>query len=147
MTWRELAESVAPAVEFGDRETRDRIEAAERVLSCRFPGNLADLLTECGSVTRNGIPVVWGVADIVRENSELRNSADLAELYMPFEPLLFFGGGRGGELFAFVRKPERDRDVFVWDHESDGRWRVAFSLRDYLTRALRGAGSDWFREH
>ncbi|MFI9342935.1 hypothetical protein ACIG0D_16880 [Streptomyces sp. NPDC052773] len=74
------------------------------------------------------------VTVILRKDLKLRNSAGLAELYVPFQPLLFFGGGGGGDLSAFVRK-------------SDGRWRVAFSLRDYLTRALRGAGSDWFREH
>lgn len=145
MVWRELIESIDPSVEFGGGEGQDYVDAAQIALSCSFPEDLVEILREVGSVTLRGIPVIWSASDIVRENLDLRNSQDLSELYMPFEPLLFFGAGGGGDLFAFVRKPERDRDVFVWDHESDGRWHVAFSLRDYLGRALRGAGSDWFR--
>ncbi|MGW1006599.1 SMI1/KNR4 family protein [Streptomyces sp. NPDC002520] len=146
MVWREFINGIDARVEFSQGESSGRIDAAERALSCRIPEALRELLIETGSVTLLGIPVAWGVDDLVRENLDLRNSADFAELYMPFDPLLFFGAGGGGDLFAFVRRPERDRDIFVWDHESDGRWRVAFSLRDYLTQALHGAGSDWFRD-
>ncbi|MER5181768.1 SMI1/KNR4 family protein [Streptomyces sp. NPDC002896] len=104
------------------------------------------MLLEVGGVSgRNGLPVVWGAREILRENIDLRRSSDLRELYMPFDPILFFGGGPGGDLFGFIREPQRDGDVFVWDHESDGRWRVAFSLQEYLEYSLSEAGGDWFR--
>ncbi|MEV6109751.1 hypothetical protein AB0M28_34335 [Streptomyces sp. NPDC051940] len=62
---------------------------------------------------------------------------------MPFEPLMFFGDNGGGDQFAFVRTPERD-EVFVWDHETDGRYLAEYSLEQYLERALREKG-DWYR--
>lgn len=60
-------------------------------------------------------------------------------LYMPFDPLLFFGDNGGGDQFAFVLTPERP-DIFVWDHENDSRLWAARGLEDYLHRSLAGDG-------
>ncbi|MEU9141003.1 hypothetical protein AB0D33_34480 [Streptomyces sp. NPDC048404] len=44
---------------------------------------------------------------------------------------------------------ELARDVgfglFLWEHESDSRRWVAGGLRDYLGRALRTGGDDWYQ--
>jgi hypothetical protein len=91
-----------------------------------------------------GTDVVWCAERIAKDNVSFRVSADLAALHMPFEPLMFFGCNCGGDQFAFVRVPLRD-DVFVWDHETDGRFWAANELDDYLRRALEDA-EDWWRD-
>lgn len=68
---------------------------------------------------------------------------DLAELYLPFDGLLFFGDNGGGDQFAFVLRDNR-RDIFVWDHETDSRYWVAGHLESYVTHAL-PAEQDWYR--
>ncbi|MGW0206668.1 SMI1/KNR4 family protein [Streptomyces sp. NPDC003233] len=144
--WTEIIQGISPEATLRGAEEETVLAELEAALGCRIPSDLRSLLLEVGGVSgRYGLPVVWGAREILQENRELRNSPDLKQLYMSFDPILFFGGGPGGDLFGFVREPERDDDVFVWDHESDGRWRVAFSLQQYLERSLGGPGGDWFR--
>lgn len=88
---------------------------------------------------RNGDDVVRSAGRIARDSAEFRAAADFAALYMPFEPLMFFGDNGGGDRFAFVRTPPRT-DVFVRDHETDGRSLVCHDLGHYLDRALRETG-------
>ncbi|HMJ10328.1 MAG TPA: SMI1/KNR4 family protein, partial [Polyangiaceae bacterium] len=69
-----------------------------------------------------------------------RCSPEFRELYMSFEPLLFFADAGNGDQFAFaitggvVRRP----DIFVWHHENDSRAWVAPSLERYLEWWLLG---------
>lgn len=59
---------------------------------------------------------------------------------MPFDSLLFFGDAGNGDQFAYavcdgeIRRP----DIFVWDHETDSRSRIARSLESYLERTIEG---------
>ena len=87
---------------------------------------------------------VWSLEQIVQQNLYFRTAPDFAGLYMPFDPLLFFGDKGGGDQFAFVVTPRRP-DIFVWDHESDSRRWVANDLSDYLGRSLGTSGDDWYR--
>jgi len=64
------------------------------------------------------------VERIAADNVGFRSNADFRELYMPFDPLLFFADAGNGDQFAFPRTPPRD-EVFVWDHEDDSRRWVA----------------------
>ncbi|MFE9249876.1 SMI1/KNR4 family protein [Streptomyces sp. NPDC007088] len=95
-------------------------------------------------VGRTHVDTVWTVDQIVEQNLFFWSDESMAQLYMSFDALLFFGDSGGGDQFAFVLKPERP-DVFVWEHESDSRRWVAGGLRDYLTRSLRDSGDDWYR--
>jgi hypothetical protein len=67
----------------------------------------------------------------------LRSSPDFANLYMPFEAMLFFADAGNGDQFAFVIR-DRPADVFVWDHETDSRTMIAPSLATYLEWWLNG---------
>jgi hypothetical protein len=53
------------------------------------------------------------VQEIIERNTEFRQSADFAELYMSFDQLMFMGDNGGGDQFAYVRVPARPDDVFV----------------------------------
>lgn len=126
--------------ELAEPAASSALAEVERVLGQPLPEDLASLLRECDGVRGHyGTDVVWSAERIAEENASFRASADFATLYMPFEPLMFFGDNSGGDQFAFVRIPLRD-DVFVWDHETDGRSMVANGLDDYLRRALEDSG-------
>ncbi|MFF4368106.1 SMI1/KNR4 family protein [Streptomyces sp. NPDC001594] len=144
MNWRELVLGLLPEAELAGPADEADLAEVERALGQPLPDDLAALLRECdGVVGRHGTDVVWSARRIARDNAELRGTPGFASLYMPFEPLMFFGDNGGGDLFGVVRIPERS-DVFVWDHESDGRSWAAGGVEDYLRRALPAAG-DWYR--
>ncbi|WP_202919508.1 SMI1/KNR4 family protein [Saccharothrix deserti] len=77
------------------------------------------------------VDVVWPLDRIAESNADFRSSADFADLYAPFDGLLFFGDNGGGDQFAFS-----DGRVVVWEHETDTRREVATGLRDYIEKAL-----------
>jgi hypothetical protein len=142
--WRELA-SDFPGVELHEPATESSLTEIENRLGQRIPAPLGDLLMETdGIADQYGTELVWDAAKISHENSDFRSNEDFRSLYMPFNPLLFFGDNGGGDQFAFVRTPERG-DVFVWDHETDSRTWVSPSLESYLRSALTSDGEDWYR--
>ncbi|MBE1530781.1 SMI1/KNR4 family protein [Actinomadura algeriensis] len=143
--WRELAERTYPETEFHPPVGDPALDAAERRLGAPLPPELRDLLRETdGLLGPYGLDVVWSLERIVEENLAFRTDESFAELYLPFDTLLFFGDNGGGDQFAFVRTPPRD-DVLVWDHETDERFTVAPGLRSYVERAVPGGG-DWYRD-
>ncbi|MFD7446399.1 SMI1/KNR4 family protein [Streptomyces sp. NPDC059909] len=78
---------------------------------------------------------------LVQQNLLFRSPDTFPGLYMPFDPLLFFGDNGGGDQFAFVLTTERPY-IFVWDHGNDSRLWAARRLEDYLHRSRAGDG-DW----
>ena len=84
--------------------------------------------------------MVWSIERIVEDNLHFRRNAQFAELYMPFDSLLFFADAGNGDQFAFpiVGRSFRGSDVFAWDHENDSRSWVAPSLQTYLEWWLSG---------
>ncbi|MEV6784638.1 SMI1/KNR4 family protein [Streptomyces sp. NPDC051098] len=142
--WRELILDLAADADLGGPVDDVSLTTVERVLGQRLPTDLIALFRECNGVALDGVDVVWGAEQVARDNTAFRGAPDFADLYMPFEPLMFFGDNAGGDQFAFVRTPERD-DVFVWEHETDSRFMVAGGLLQYLEQALRQSGEDWYR--
>lgn len=142
--WRKLILEAHPKAELGRPASETALGEIERTTGQPLPAPLADLLRVCDRVRGPYESVVWDAAQIARTNAYFRVSTDFADLYMPFEPLLFFGDNGGGDQFAFPRTPPRE-DVFVWDHETDGRYLVARSLESYVRQALQGSGGDWYR--
>ncbi len=142
--WRELILDLAPDADLGVPVDDVSLTTVERALGQRLPSDLIALLRECNGLAHDGVDVIWSAEQVARDNTAFRSAPDFADLYMPFEPLMFFGDNAGGDQFAFVRTPERG-DVFVWDHETDSRFMVAGGLRQYLERTLRQSGEDWYR--
>ncbi|GGV23734.1 SMI1/KNR4 family protein [Streptomyces longisporoflavus] len=143
--WREAAGRAYEAVEFGGPADAADVAAAEQRLGCSLPAALVSLLRETdGIVGHYGVDTVWPLERIVEDNLRFWSDRSFADLYMPFDALLFFGDNGGGDQFAFVRRPAR-ADVFVWEHENDSRRWVARDLEDYLGRSLADDSDDWYR--
>lgn len=78
--------------------------------------------------------IIWSLEDILKENLEFRNTDIFKEIYMPFDCLLFFAGAGNGDLFAYsIQNGKVDReDIFVWNHEDDGRRWVAPAIENFF---------------
>ncbi|MER5811913.1 SMI1/KNR4 family protein [Streptomyces sp. NPDC002033] len=121
------------------------LERLEESLSQPLPDALRDLLMQADGVSDEyGTDIIWGVNQIIKVNLAFRSEPSYRSLYMPFEPLMFFGESGGGDQFAFIRTPSRD-DIFAWDHETDSRLWISPSLESFLRNALTHAGEDWYR--
>ncbi|MER7221638.1 SMI1/KNR4 family protein [Streptomyces rubradiris] len=143
--WRQAVTEVFPGVGLREPAEPSDLVTAEKRLGRSVPAELRQLLLESNGVIGHFlVNTVWSLDRIVETNLYFRSDETFAQLYMPFDALLFFGDNGGGDQFAFVRKPERP-DIFVWEHESDSRRWVARDLRDYLGRALRTGDDDWYQ--
>jgi len=139
--WRERIAELASNVSFGPPGSERAVRDAEVALQVAFPESLRGLLLEADGVEGEfGLGLIWPAARICGDNVRFRKDPGFAELYMPFQPLLFFADAGNGDQFAFVvlagaiPRP----DVFVWDHENDSRTWVAPSLETYLQWWLSG---------
>ncbi|MFF3943174.1 SMI1/KNR4 family protein [Streptomyces phaeofaciens] len=143
--WRQAATESFPGVGFREPVQTSDLVAAEARLRRTLPAELQGLLLESnGVIGHTCVETVWPIDQIVDRNLLFWSDETFAQLYMPFDSLLFFGDNGGGDQFAFVQKPHRP-DIFVWEHESDSRRWVANNLQDYLGRVLRTGGDDWYR--
>jgi hypothetical protein len=132
--WTEKISGLLPEVAFREPAEAEALAACEEALGHELPGAIKELLLESDGVQGAwSLDVIWPVERIRADNLFFRSDADFAELYMPFEPLIFFGDDGGGDQFAFVRRGGRV-DVFRWNHEDDSRKWVANNLEDYLKR-------------
>lgn len=141
LMWKELIQNLSSECEFYAPAAPSEVAEAERSLNVLLPDELKDLLSESNGIHgRHGLGLVWPIERIVKDNLEFRQMEGFKELYMPFDPLLFFGDAGGGDQFAFaildgtIRWP----DIFVWDHENDSRTWAAPSLQRYLEWCLSG---------
>ncbi|KQW17499.1 SMI1/KNR4 family protein [Streptomyces sp. Root369] len=125
--------------------TEEALVLVEERLGQPIPQSLRSLLAESDGISAAyGMEIVWSAERILVENMSIREDVQFRDLYMPFDPLLFFGDNGAGDQFAFVRMPERE-DVFVWDHETDSRNWISPSLENFLRSALGSGGEDWYR--
>jgi hypothetical protein len=135
--WIEAIGELSPESKFGPPASADALANCERVLGRGLPSQLRELLAETNGITGEYDDLLWPLERIQAENLDLRTNEQFAELYMPFDPLLFFAGAGNGDLLALVLRDQR-LDVFVWDHETDSRSWVAPDLLTYFSRWLDG---------
>ena len=133
--WRELIAKFYPDHEFRPGASEEQLTVAEARLGVALPAVIRDLLRDTnGAFGEYSLGLVWPLERIVKDNLEFRSFPDFRDLYMPFDPLLFFGDAGNGDQFAFVildgvvQRP----DVFVWNHEDDSRTWVAPDLERYF---------------
>ncbi len=136
--WRELIAGLSTECTFAEPASDRAVTEAEATLGGPLPEPLAELLRETNGVEGDyGLGLVWPLERIVTDNLLFRSSLEFRDLYMPFDPLLFFADAGNGDQFAFLWTPRRD-EVFCWDHETDSRRWVAPSLDRYLRWWLDG---------
>lgn len=134
----DVISGVCPGATFHAPASEESLRVVEKRLDQSLPEELEALLRVSDGVKRgDGTDLIWSAERIIEDNVFFRNDARFRDLYMPLEPLLFFGDAGPGEQCAFVRRPERP-DVFVWRHENDDRVWVADDLADYVTRHVPG---------
>jgi len=138
--WRETIMNLTDDYEFYPPATSAQIESAEESLSVSLPEELRALLTETNGVRgKYGYWLIWPIESIQKENLEYRSYPDFRELYMPFDPLLFFAEHGNGDLYAYIitsvgiTRP----DIFIWEHESDSRRSYAFGLTRFLEKQIK----------
>jgi hypothetical protein len=139
--WRQLLASADPEVQFRDPAPDAELAKTEAALGVRLPADLRALLQASNGVTdRYGADLVWPATRLVHSNIEFRTHPDFAELYMPFDSLLFFSDEGGGDQFAYVITAGQVRrpDIFVWQHETDSRIWVASDLTAFIQQRLSG---------
>lgn len=141
--WKELAAEACDDAEFAPPATPVAIDEIERQLGQQVPSDLRGLLLETDGVRGNYVWAVWTAEQIASENASFRSNADFAELYQPFDTLLFFGDNRGGDQFAFI-PADPGAGIIVWGHETDVRREVAKELAEYLRQILSSEGDDWY---
>ncbi|NEB10124.1 SMI1/KNR4 family protein [Streptomyces coelicoflavus] len=141
---REIIEEF-PSVELREPATTQALDRIQATLGVTLPTALRSLLLETDGVSDEyGTETIWSAERILGDNIAFRGEGQYRTLYMPFDPLLFFGDNGGGDQFAFVCSPPRS-EVFVWDHETDSRNLVSPSLEEYVRSALGSDGEDWYR--
>ena len=130
--WNEALAAISGLVTTGRPASPAALDDASNRLGHPLPTELAALYQEVSRVQGEfELGLVWPIERVVKENLALREDADLARLYMPFDALLFFGDAGNGDLFGLVPHTGRP-DVFAWNHEDDSRTWVAPGLAKYL---------------
>lgn len=123
--------------DFHEPATADAIAAAEAKLGAPLPGEIRDLLGETDGVDGEyGLALVWPAERIGQDNARFRTDTSFADLYLPFDGLVFFSDAGNGDQFAISLRGAQD--VFVWNHEDDSRTWVASTVMDFLRRWMRG---------
>jgi hypothetical protein len=108
--WREKLLTLGTDVRFHEPAHQERLDEVERALSVAVPSDLASLLRETDGVTdRYGAGLVWATERIISDNRSFRFSPDFANLYMPFDALLFFADAGNGDQFAFPITSTQER--------------------------------------
>jgi hypothetical protein len=131
--WRDLIAGLSSSAVFADPAAERVLGDAETALGQPLPAHLVALLRETNGVMGDyGLGLVWCVERIVEDNLAFRRDEEFSRLYMPFDPLLFFGDAGNGDQFALLCPPLDRDDVFAWDHETDDRKWVAANLEMYL---------------
>jgi hypothetical protein len=133
--WLETLQKMSSDLTFKAPATNAEIDQISVELGVQPPDELRSLLAESNGVDGEyGLGLLWDVARIIDDNQRFRSIPDFAELYMPFDCLLFFGDAGNGDQFAFaiLSGSVRRADVFVWNHEDDSRSWVAPSLQAYF---------------
>ena len=138
--WKKLLDKLTKQATFADPADPQAIHHAQTALELAIPTDLIELLTESNGVKGDyRLDLIWPIERIEADNLAFRRNPEFAQLYMPFDHLLFFADSGDGSQFAFpiqqneIRKP----DIFLWNHETDSRTWVAPNLQKYLEWSIK----------
>ena len=130
-----LSEQIAAwgTADFREPATPQSLRAVEAKLGAPLPSELRDLLSETDGIEGEyGLGLVWSAERIGEDNARFRSDPEFADLYLPFEGLVFFADAGNGDQFAASLRGAQD--VYMWNHEDDSRVWVASTVLDFLRR-------------
>ncbi len=141
--WKAFISSLEPRAEwrkFKPPASPEDLRRIEATLKVALPDDLRSLLAQSDGVDGiYGLGLVWPSDRIVDDNTKFRTFPAFRDLYMPFDPLLFFGDAGNGDQFAYTIRGGRVRsDIFVWNHEDDSRIWKAPNLERYFEWTFAG---------
>lgn len=141
--WRAFISSLEPREDGRTLKPPARPEDLQRIeakLKVALPDDLRSLLAQSDGVEGiYGLGLVWSSARILDDNTRFRTFPAFRDLYMPFDPLLFFGDAGNGDQFAYTICGGKVRpDIFAWNHEDDSRSWMAPSLERYFEWTFAG---------
>jgi SMI1 / KNR4 family (SUKH-1) len=131
--------------EFNLPATEQELHDCQLALGHVVPDELRALLLETNGIEgEDGTGLLWTAERIGIDNAEFRDNLDMAELYMPFDALVFFADSGDGNQFGVSRRG--NLEVYEWDHENDSRTWVASSvlrfIEDFMTGKLDAEDED-----
>ncbi len=109
--------------------TQKQIAEVEKVLGCKLPTDLKELLLEIDGDNW----FVFSTEQIIKTNLSVRK----LDCFMPLDCLLFFGGNGCGDYYGYpitYQDGVRDDNVFIWEHEYDNRIWKANNLEDAIKK-------------
>jgi hypothetical protein len=134
--WRDWLIKLDSRFKLASGAKDDVLGRAERALGVKFEDDLRELLHVANGVQgpESLLIPLWPVEEIALETLSRRNDVQLREYNMPMDHLVFIGSAGNGDLYAMGISATgvMKHDVFLWDHETDGRKWVAGNLRDYF---------------
>lgn len=139
--WRDILEKLSADLTFQSPASDSEMTRITHDLGVELPDELREILSESNGIEGEyGLGLLWNGTRILEDNLSFRNSPDFADLYMPFDNLLFFGDAGNGDQFAFtiLRGGVTRSDIFVWNHEDDSRSWIAPSLKVFYEWWLTG---------
>ncbi len=109
--------------------TQEQINEVEKVLDCKLPIDLKELLLEMNGDNW----FVFSTEQIIESNLSARK----LDCFMPLDCLLFFGSNGCGDYYGYPITSQdgvRNDNVFMWEHEYDNRTWKANNLEDAIKK-------------
>jgi SMI1 / KNR4 family (SUKH-1) len=153
MDWKSILSNIQTpddrSFEFYEPAQSKLFEEFKQTFKTELPDSLKSLYVQTNGVGEllkiNESPLLIGylilkLEDLITQNLELRQNESFAELYMPFDCLLFFSNAGNGDYFGFrvLNNMIEWDEIYCWNHETDERIRVANNLFDFLTKWVKG---------
>lgn len=141
--WVSLFKTTLPGCVVHEPREAGVIEAVEGALGVRFPEELKSLLLETDGVmmteqvTRFEVlefEFIWSMERIQTENTDFMREEVLRKRYGSFDEALFFAGFLNGDrvFFRKIKGRVASTEVFLWNHETDHREKIAESLTEFV---------------
>jgi len=141
IAWRSIAKALFSDARLARPAPRPELGRVRRALGVALPAELAGFLALFNGLrAQSGARLIWSATEIVEQNRQFRGNHDYAQLYMPFDCLLFFGTPGNGDHYAYRilgKAIPATSGIYRWDHENDSREWFANDLEDYLKRCAK----------
>jgi hypothetical protein len=137
--WRQRLRAWSRGIQLMAPALSPELAATEAALGTKLPAELRAILAATNGVrTIDAIPI-WPTRTIVESNRLFRE--ELADVYMPFDSLLFFGDNGKGDHYAYriVRGEVDEGNVYCWHHQTDSRVWLSFTIEQLLEHELQRA--------